>query len=158
MIEDTRTLQLDFFQGNCRIRQDQDLIDLMAAHRFSKAWGVGMVDYFSQFVELVEKQKVDFAFFIIQEPFDFDQLCDQINTMIHDYVNPGGLVYVSINKYLIVPRCYSPDLPEDFDLAIKERMIAMIQADCVSHKSCGIDRGHQFNWVHPLTRFLFRVT
>lgn len=158
MVEDTRNLQLGFFNNGCRIKQDQELIDLIKEHKFTKARGHGSVEYFNKFIEFVQDQTVDFCIFIINEPFDFDILCQEVNTVIQQHMNANGLIYLSVNKYLVNPRCYSEKLNEDYDQAIKQFVESRIKASIQTHWPCGIDHGNKFNWVHPLTRFLLRVS
>ena len=79
------------------------------------------------------------------------------NAIIQKNMNPGGLVYLSLNKYLAVPRCYDANLPKDYDQAIQEFFKNHINATIESYQPCMLDGGNRFNWVHPLTRFHFRI-
>jgi hypothetical protein len=153
----TRELQLGFFHNDCCIKQDQELIDLIQQHKFVRAIAKGSVNYFNQFVEFVEDQPVDFCIFIINEPFDFDILCQEVNTVIQQHMNANGLIYLSVNKYLVDPRCYSDQLDEDYDQAIKQFVERRVNAAIKTYWPCGNDHGNKFNWLHPLTRFLLQV-
>lgn len=156
MSNNARDFQLSFFDNAFRIKQDQDLIDLIQQHKFTKAKGKGNVEYFKQFIEFVQDQTVDFCIFIINEPFDFELLCQDVNDVIQ-HMSPNGLIYLSVNKYLVNPRCYSEKLDEDYDQAIKQFVENRIKASIQTYWPCGIDNGNKFNWIHPLTRFLLKV-
>jgi hypothetical protein len=84
-------------------------------------------------------------------------LCNNINHVIQHHMNSGGLIYLSVNKYLVTARCYAKELDEDYDQAIKQFVGQQITASIQTYWPCGLDRGNKFNWVHPLTRFLFKV-
>ena len=153
-----RDFQLGLFHNDCCIKQDQDLVDLLNKYKFTKARGYGDVEYFSQFIDFVQDQPVDFSIFIINEPFDFELLCNNINHVIQHHMNSGGLIYLSVNKYLVTARCYSKELDEDYDQAIKQFVKQQITASIQTYWPCGLDHGNKFNWVHPLTRFLLKVS
>lgn len=157
MVDHKRNAQLGFFTGDCCIKQDQDLIDLVKRHKFSQAYGYGDVAYFAEFVEFVRDKRVDFCIAIVNEIFDFEQLCHDVNEIITDHMNPAGLIYLAINKYLVKPRCYAKDLNDDYDQAILQFVSNNVKAYVQDYQACGIDHGNRFNWVHPLTRFLLKV-
>ncbi len=157
MVDRGRDFQLGFFSPGCHIKQDQDLIDLLNKHKIIRARGYGSVQYFSQFVEFVQDRPVDFCIFIVNEPFDFELLCNNINHVIQHHMNSGGLIYLSVNKYLVTARCYSKELDEDYDQAIKQFVEQQVKASVQKYWPCGLDHGNKFNWIHPLTRFLFKV-
>ena len=157
MPKSSREFQCGFFRGQCRIKQDQDLIDLISANNFDHALGFGDTEYFKQFVNFVDNQATDFCIFIINRPFDFDRLCLDINDIVDRFVRNKGLIYLSLNKYLIQARCYDGTVPLDFDEAIEVFVKTRVRAEIVDYKPCGLDLGLKFNWVHPLTRFLLQV-
>ena len=72
-------------------------------------------------------------------------------------MNPNGLIYLALNKYLVLPKCYDRNLSEDYDVAIEEFITKQINATVEKYYACGLDNGNRFNWVHPLTRFYLRV-
>lgn len=153
----SRDFQLGFFHDAFRIRQDQELIDLLHKYKFSKAKGYGSVGYFRQFLNFVQDQPVDFCMFIINEPIDFELLCNYINHVIRHDMNSTGYIYLSVNKYLITARCYSEELSEDYDQAIKQFVEQRVEASIETYWACGLDSGNKFNWIHPLTRFFLKV-
>ena len=154
----TRKKQLGFFDGTYVIKQDQDLIDLIERNAYTRAVAIGDVGYFNDFIKIVgHDSKVDFCIYIENRKFKFDQLANDINAIIQKNMNPGGLVYLSLNKYQAVPRCYDANLPKDYDQAIQEFFKNHINATIESYQPCMLDGGNRFNWVHPLTRFHFRI-
>ena len=153
----TRELQLSLFDGNCRIRQDQDLIDAIVSNKYKKALGVGDVDYFTNFIEFVDRGVVDFCIYIQREEFDFDDLATNLNYIIKNNTAPGALIYLSVNKYAAIPSRHDCDLSADYDTAIEQFVSSRVNAKIESYYPCGFDFGNKFNWVHPLTRFYLRV-
>ena len=153
----TRQFQLSLFDGSYVIKQDQDLIDLIASRGYTLALGVGSVSYFSQYINIVDNGAVDFCIWIQTEPFDFDHLIDRLNLIISHNMHNNGLIYLALNKYLVSPRVYDSALPEDYDLAIEKFVADRVHANIESYHACGVDQGLKFNWVHPLTQFILRV-
>lgn len=154
----TRELQLSLFNGDCRIRQDQELIDVIVSNKYKKALGVGDVNYFKNFIEFVNCGLVDFCVYIQQEEFNFNDLVDSLNCIIENNMSPGSLIYLSINKYVAIPGKYNAsNLSSDYDTAIEQFIRARVNAKIESYQPCGFDFGNEFNWVHPLTRFYLRI-
>jgi len=153
----TRKKQLGFFDRSYVIKQDQELIDLIRLNTYKKALGVGDIGYFAQFIDFVDCGPVDFCMYIQLDPFDFDDLIDNINAIIKKDIVTNGLIYLSLNKYIALPRCYDASLPDDYDQAIKEFITTRVNATVEKYFSCGQDQGNMFNGVHPLTRFYLRT-
>lgn len=156
----SRKKQLGFFNGTYIIKQDQELIDLIAANNYTQALGVGAVGYFSNYITLVDHGKVDFCIYIQdgKTPFDFNNLIDHVNTIVKENMNTNGSIYLSLNKYTVKPNHYSDNLPDDYDQAIKEFVSSRVNATVEKYYPCGLDGGNMFNWIHPLTRFHLRVS
>jgi hypothetical protein len=153
----TRELQLSLFAGNCRIQQDQDLIDVIVANQYTTALGIGDVDYFNNFIKFIDSDLVDFCIYIQRKEFDFEDLVDRINSVIKNNMAPGSLMYLSLNKYVAIPNKHNDNLSADYDTAIEQFIGARVNAKIESYQPCGFDFGNKFNWVHPLTRFYLRV-
>lgn len=130
---------------------------MIQEHGFTQARGYGDIEYFAPFIEFVNDGPVDFCVIIKNDAFDFTELCDNVNSIIDQHMNPNGLIYLSLNKYLVKPRCYSPELSDDYDLAIEQFVGKNIKATIRTYKPCGLDHGNMFNWIHPLTRFLLEI-
>lgn len=154
-ISSDRASQLKFFQDSCQILQDKQLIDLIQDHDVDRALGFGDVGYFRDFVQFVDDGPVDFCVYIINQEFDLDQICDHVNRIIATKMRSPGLVYLSINKYLVKPRCHNQNLPGNYDEALLMYVSSKIRASLKQYFACGQDQGLQFNWIHPLTRFVF---
>jgi hypothetical protein len=153
----SRELQLSLFDGNCRIRQDQDLIDVIISNKYTKALGVGDIDYFKNFVECVDRGVVNFCIYIQREEFNFNDLVTNLNYIIKNNMAPGALIYLSLNKYVATPGRYDCHVSADYDTAIEQFISTRVNAEIESYQPCGFDFGNKFNWVHPLTRFYLRV-
>lgn len=153
----TRDLQLSFFDGLYVIKQDQELLDLIRTKNYRIALGIGAVGWLHQHIQLVNHGMVDLCIYILNEPFDFDQAIEKINSIIEQNMNSNGLIYWSLNKYLAKPKVYAQDLPDDYDQAIEQFVCRNVHADIEQYHACGKDQGIKFNWVHPLTRFYLRV-
>jgi hypothetical protein len=149
----TRKIQLSFFKPGCTIQQDQELIDIIANGKYTHAIGHGDIDYFSDYINFVQQGPVDLCIFIINHQFDFDDIVSQVNQTIQTQLRAGGLFYLSLNKYLAIPKNYDTTLPEDYDSAIEQFFLSRINFNICKYIPCGNDQGNQFNWAHPLTRF-----
>lgn len=153
----TRELQLGLFEGDCRTQQDQDLIDTIQANGYTQALAVGDADYFANFIKLVDTGPAEFCIYIQMEEFDFNTLVDHVNHIIKTQMNPGSLLYLSLNKYMAEAKCYDSTLSSDYDIAIGQFITKHVYANVEQYLPCGLDFGNKFNWVHPLTRFWLRV-
>jgi hypothetical protein len=149
--------QLSLFEGQCRIQQDQDLIDIINRGNYKQALAIGAIDYFADFVEFVDSEPVDFCIYIQLQEFNFDDLVSNINGIIKNQMLPGSLIYLSLNKYVAQANCYDSTLSADYDTAIEQFITKNINATVEQYQPCGLDFGNKFNWIHPLTRFHLRV-
>lgn len=152
----TRQIQLNFFDGQFVIKQDQELIDLINQHKYTTALGVGDVGYFKKYINLVDSGQTDFCIYIQVFKFNFNDLVDHINYIAKKNLKPGALMYLSLNKYMAEPGRYDTSLPIDYDLAIKQFITQRVNLLVETYQPCGLDLGQKFNWVHPLTRFYLR--
>lgn len=153
----TRDLQLSWFESDSVIKQDQELIDTIARHKYVQALGYGDVSYFKKYINIVESGPENFCVYIVNELFDFDNLVNHLNQIISTQLNSNSLVYLSLNKYLAIPRCYDPGLSINYDRAIEEFISKNVNGIIEEYFACGNDNGNKFNWAHPLTRFYLRV-
>ena len=153
----TREIQLSWFESGSVIRQDQDLINTIVDGQYTQAVGYGNIDYFKNHINFVNSGPVDFCIYIVNKPFDFVQLIEHVNDVIKTQLNNNSLIYLSINKYLTIPKLYDSSLADDYDCAIEQFVAKNVNAQIERYHSCGNDGGNQFNWVHPLTRFYLRV-
>lgn len=153
----SRERQTIWIGKECRILQDQELINLIIENNFSKAIGVGSVDYFKDFIEFVQSGPVNFCIYIQTQEYNFWALAEHLNDIIANGLTSGALLYLSINKYQAVADCYDNLLAEDYDTAILQFVQKNINAKIENYYPCGNDGGVKFNWVHPLTRFYLRT-
>lgn len=153
----TREIQLSWFAPGHIIRQDQDLIDTIVNGQYTQAVGYGSIDYFRNHIKFIDSGPSDFCIYIENKIFDFSQLIKHVNYVIKTQLNNNGLVYLSLNKYLAIPKMYDSSLADDYDCAIEQFVTKNVNARVEKYYSCGNDGGNQFNWVHPLTRFYLRA-
>ena len=157
----TRKTQLSWFEAGSVIHQDQQLVDLIQQNHYTKALGYGDIDYFKQYINIVESGPVDFCIYIencFQQPYNFNELIDRVNYIIKMHMNSNGLMYLSINRYLAQPGRYAKNLSKDYDCAILEFVSRHVNARVERYFACGDDGGTRFNWAHPLTRFYLRCS
>lgn len=156
-----REQQLAVFQGNCAepvvIQQDHDLVDFIINNQYTTALAYGDTEYFSRYVNLVKTGPVNFCIFIVNEPFDFDEIVKKINTAIKYHIVNDGIIYLSINKFLAFPTRYSNDRNVEYDQLIYQYVNENINAEILSYSYVKNDKGSMFNFVHPLTRFYLKV-
>lgn len=153
----SRDFQLSLFDPGCVIQQDQELIDVIVNGNYKQAIGYGDVDFFKNYITLVDQGPVDLGICILNHSFSFDVVVDQINQLIQNHMAVNGLFYLSINKYLARPDHYDLALPADYDSAIQQFVTDRINYKIEKYLACGNDQGNKFNWVHPLTRFYIRT-
>lgn len=151
----TREIQLSWFEPGCRIKQDQELIDLIVTNGYTQAVAIGDVAYFADHISFVDSV-TNFGIYIVNQPFNFIELVTELNLLINK-ITPGGLIYLSLNKYLAHPMQYDNTLSSDYDIAILEFIEKNVCAKIEKYFPCGTDGGNCFNWAHPLTRFYLRI-
>ena len=156
-----REQQLAALQENCLeplvIQQDQDLVDFIHTNRYTTALAYGDVEYFNQYITLVSDGPVNFCIFIINSPFQFSDVVNKINNAIQHSVSRGGVIYLAINKFLAKPVKYCNDVMCDYDQLIYQYVGEHVNAEVLSYSFVKHDQGKIFNFVHPLTRFYFKV-
>jgi hypothetical protein len=152
----TREIQLGWFKPDCVISQDQELINFINLHNYHQALGYGDVEYFKSHIKLVDCGPVDLAICIVNQSFDFVDLLQTVNEICRSHLNPKGIIYLSLNKYLAVPSKTNKHLSDDYDLAIEQYVSQNVDCAIEQYLPCNNDRGDQFNWAHPLTRFYLR--
>jgi hypothetical protein len=69
----------------------------------------------------------------------------------------GGIVYLSINKFLAAPVKYKKNTDDNYDQLIYQFVNENIKAEILSYSYVKNDHGIMFNFVHPLTRFYLKV-
>ena len=152
-----RQQQLSRFDDNVIIRQDQDLVDYIKNNNIQQASGSGAVGYFSNFVQFV-KGPSDFYMCIINEPFDFLEMIDDINMIIKNHINVNGMLYLALNKFYANPICYSSDLSSNYDIAIYQFVKEKVHGSIKLFLHNENDDGTYFNFAHPITRFYIQKT
>lgn len=150
-------MQLSWFEPGHVIRQDQDLINTIVNGQYTHAVGYGDIDYFKNHINFVSSGPVNLCIYIANETFDFVQLIEHVNYVIKTQLNSLGLIYLSLNKYLAIPKLYDSELDNDYDCAIEQFVRKNVNAQIEQYYPCGNDGGTQFNWAHPLTRFYLRA-
>jgi hypothetical protein len=151
-----RRTQLSWFDQPVMIKQDNELIEYIQANNIKHARIHGDNGVFSQYVTPVN-HCCDFAIYIENswQPFDFDELIQKLNYEIQNYLCDKGVLYLAVNKFLCMPRCYDSTLPENYNDAIVQYLKRNINAEMKTAIVPAHIQGDAFNWIHPLTRFYF---
>jgi hypothetical protein len=150
-----REQQLSWSTESVSIHQDQALVNYIQSNCIQSAIIHGD-QFFSQYLIKVEHGPVDFVIWIENKPFDFDQLIADINLEIDTHLAKNGVLYLSINKFLCVPKQYNNTLSENYEDAILEYVRDNVNAKIEKYLPNRNSTGDQFNWTHPLTRFYLR--
>jgi len=154
---DWRQQQLNWFEDHAMIKQDHDLLEKIKQVNPRSILFKGDSEHFQSLIE-TKDTPYDFCIYIVNHSFNFNTLVNNINAIIDSALQNNSTLYLSINKYLAQADTYDINLPSDYDLAIKKFMISNVQAELQDYYSGAGDDGKQFNWVHPLTRFYFKIT
>jgi hypothetical protein len=82
----SRDFQLSLFDPGCVIQQDQELIDVIVDGNYKQAFGYGDVDFFKNYITLVDQGPVDLGICILNHSFSFDVVVDQVNQLIQNHM------------------------------------------------------------------------
>ena len=156
-MSDWRQQQLAWFEEPAVIKQDHDLLEKIKQVNPRAILFKGQADYFQKLLG-TKDGPYDFCVYIVNQSFNFNSLINEINFIIDSDLENNSLLYLSINKYQAQADIYDVGLPEDYDVAIKQFMISNVHAELQDYHSGAGDDTKQFNWVHPLTRFYFKIT
>jgi hypothetical protein len=154
---DWRQQQLSWFEDHAVIKQDHDLLEKIKQVNPRSILLKGDSEHFQSLID-PNNTLHDFCIYIVNHSFNFNTLVNDINAIIDSALQNNSTLYLSINKYLAQADTYDINLPSDYDLAIKQFVISNVQAELQDYYSGAGDDGKQFNWVHPLTRFYFKIT
>ena len=150
-----REQQLSWSTEPVVIHQDQELVNYIQSNCIQSAMVHGD-QFFSQYITKVEHGPVDFIIWIENKLFDFDRLIADINLQINTRLTKNGVLYLSINKFLCIPKQYNNMLSENYEDAILEYVSDNVNARIEKYLPDRNSTSDQFNWVHPLTRFYLR--
>lgn len=146
---------LSWFVEPVVIKQDQELIDYIKQNNIQCAIMYGDT-FFSKHTKKVDCGPVDLIIWIQNQPFQFDQLVQNINHEISTNLSDTGIFYLAVNKFLCNEPQYGIDFPENYDHAILQYMQHNVDAVLKKYFLDYNPVGTMFNWVHPLTRFYFQ--
>ena len=159
MTKSWRDQQLAWLDEPVIIQQDKDLVDYIQHNNIKTAKIHGDDGYFSKYLTSVDNQLVDFIIWIENQHnqlFDFAQLVKRINHELQTTLKPNGVLYLSINKFLCKPGCYSTELSDNYEDAITQYLKINVHANMIQSLNDYQTVGNQFYWAHPLTRFYFK--
>jgi hypothetical protein len=146
-----RKQQLKWYGGDI-VLQDQELLNFVEYHNIQKIRYIGD----SKHVELVVGRKSDpgeMCVYMIKSPFELDHVVEVCNQEL-DRLEPGGILYLSLNKFLLEPCALEPVNP-NYDATIYDFVVSHMRYPVIRYHSGIVDGGQRFNWIHPLTRFYF---
>jgi len=151
-----REQQVNAFNQPISFKQDVELIDYIHTHNYTSALAHGDVDYFQNYINFVDHGPVEFCIFILNKPFSWEDLANNINYIIEKDLIADGVAYLSINKFLAELPKTTYNLNDDYDLAIEDYVKKHINASIENYYYKSDDHGQYFNFAHPTTRFYLR--
>jgi hypothetical protein len=133
--------------------QDHELISFAEQYEVNGINYVGDTQYLESVVGRHALSQYKMCVFVVNSLFDFDQV---IATCNHEITNlpASGFLYLALNKFLAMPKSQD-QLPDSYDSAIFQVITNGVNASLFKYYNCCIDGGQRFNWVHPITRFIF---
>jgi hypothetical protein len=134
--------------------QERDLQEFVNDHQITSIYYLGDCDRIRSLLGHDVKENCELCVMIYNRQFRFSEIVLECNRILPTLV-PGGFLYLSVNKFLADPEP-NLDNPEDYDLSILHYMLRHIPYPLIGYYSGRIDAGQRFNWVHPLTRFIYR--
>lgn len=149
-----RDTQLNAFTEPVTIRQDHDLIEFIKLSNETECVGMGDTEYFEQYIKFTNGP-ANLAICIINKPFDFVRLAQDLNGLIANKLNSHAIIYLAINKFLANPIIHNCAV-EDYDMSVVNFIAEAVNATIVEYAIEPDDSGHHFNFVHPVTRFFLR--
>lgn len=148
-----KTAQSEWYAADL-FAQERDLCDFVQDNQITAIRYLGNCDRIKSILGLENDQEYQLCVTIYNREFYFSELVSECNRILQT-LPKDGFLYVSINKFLAVPEP-DPNMPNDYDMAILTYMLAHVEAPLFRYHSGSVDSGQRFNWVHPLTRFIFR--
>jgi len=144
--------QLDLYNGNM-FMQDYELISFAEQYEVKGINYVGDTQYLESVLGCRALSQYKMCVFVVNSLFDFDQV---IATCNHEITNlpANGFLYLALNKFLAIPKSQD-QLPDSYDSAIFQVITNGVDASLFKYYNGCIDSGQRFNWVHPITRFIF---
>lgn len=144
-----RQTQLDWYKGDL-LRQDADLIEFIQHHQIKSVTYYGQSEFLNLLLDLPQAESSDLAIYIVNSIFRYSDIVNDIkNNMAYN-----KFIYISINKFLAIPEPQNK-VVDDYDAAIYNYVLENLNLGLLKYYSGKDDRGHRFNWAHPLTRFYF---
>jgi hypothetical protein len=156
-LRNLRKIQLGAIDEPVIIQQDHDLIEYIRQNNITEAGGFGDIDYFREHVRFVD-YPTNFGIVIINASYyQFGWLKKYVNNILENKIQSGGILYLAINKFLATNDTTNYGIAQsDYDLAIEEFIRSNINATVELYLYHPNDRGQNFNFIHPLTRFYLR--
>lgn len=152
MITNWREIQLAWYGGST-IQQDHDLEQFIINRNISSIEYFGDSDYLKLILEK-EISPGQLCVYLANRPIKLSDIVSNSNKILKR-LQPEGVLYLSINKFLLVPEPQSV-VVDDYDDAIYNYLTTHIRATLIDYHSGKNDGGKKFNAVHPLTRFYFQ--
>ena len=144
--------QLDLYDGNM-FMQDHELISFIEQYDIKGITYVGDTQYIESVVGGHASSHYEMCVFVVNSLFDFDQVIATCNHEINN-LPANGFLYLALNKFLAIPKSQE-QLPNNYDSAIFQVITNGVNASLFKYYNGCIDSGQRFNWVHPITRFMF---
>lgn len=133
--------------------QDRDLCDFVLDNQITSIRYLGDCERLRSILGQENEQTYQLCVMVYNRPFRFSEVVTECNEMLPT-LTKNGFLYVSINKFLAVPEPNNNHV-KDYDLAILNLMLERVPWPLIRYHSGVCDSGKRFNWIHPLTRFIF---
>jgi hypothetical protein len=147
-----RETQLVWYDGST-IQQDYDLEQFIINRNILSIEYFGDSDYLKLILEK-ETSPGQLCVYLANRPIKLSNIVSNSNKILKK-LQPEGILYLSINKFLLVPEPQSV-VVDDYDDAIYNYITTHVKSTLIDYYSGKNDGGKKFNAVHPLTRFYFQ--
>ena len=150
-----RTTQLSWYGGDVLI-QDLELTQFINNRNISSIKYAGDYGGLADVLGFEDyEDNYDMCIYIVNSPFVFN---DVVQCCVKELqaINPGGVLYVAVNKFLAVAESNNSVTEESYDKCILEYMRSTIPYPLIQYHSGELDGGRKLNWAHPITRFYFQ--
>lgn len=148
-----RVLELDYTTGKVPLDQETHINSIISQFQLTKIHSYNSSKWWKKWNN-TNTPTFDMIMLANEEWSTLTNLCNKVNNVSGDLV-PGGILFLAINKYLLLPEYFDLSLPDDYDLAIKDCVCHLLdQYQLVDYVYRQTEQGDIGNFIIPDNRLV----
>jgi hypothetical protein len=152
MLKDWRSTQKKFFKESIEFEQDQRIINFFV-NKGIPTYGHGEISYFLDKINFTENlQTYPQALLIFNKKIEKNELKNFIQKFKSKIIDDSKIC-ISINKFQIYSKKSSPNVDEDYDLALHNFIFQEFVNSKIEYFYVKNLEGDSFNFASPTTQF-----